>query len=276
MSQAPTAIVVSSLVSSGRIGARATAFALEQLGIETAIVPTTIMPFHPGHGAPPRFTPPLAEFRRQMQALAAHLKAPPLLVTGYLGEAGQAEIIAEFAAATRPACYLCDPVLGDDGRLYVGEPIAAAIRRTLLPMAQIATPNRFELSWLAGGSGDTPAALVEAARRLGPPAVAVTSAPAMLRGHIGTLLVTGQAATMAESRYFPGAPHGVGDTFAGLLLGFRMRRERIEDALADAVGAICEAIELTVRLGQEELALVPARQFLGRPRIPVPQRRIEP
>nr|WP_234827464.1 bifunctional hydroxymethylpyrimidine kinase/phosphomethylpyrimidine kinase [Sinorhizobium meliloti] len=42
--------------------------------------------------------------------------------------------------------YLCDPVVGPG--LYVPEAIAGVMRDQLLPMADIATPNPFELSWL--------------------------------------------------------------------------------------------------------------------------------
>ncbi|MCC0055559.1 MAG: hypothetical protein H6883_05430 [Rhodobiaceae bacterium] len=69
-------------------------------------------------------------------------------------------------------------------------------------------------------------------------------------------------------------PHGVGDAFAGLLLGFRLRKGNIFRCAASAVGAISEAIELTARLGLPELALVPARTFLTQLRVPVPTRRI--
>ncbi|MGE0231934.1 MAG: PfkB family carbohydrate kinase [Flavobacteriaceae bacterium] len=274
MSAPPVAVVVSSLVASGRIGARATAFALEQFGIETAVVPTVVMPFHPGHGAAPRFNPPVEMFRDQLLALAAHLEGPVILVTGYLGEAAQVEAIAAFIDAARPALYLCDPVLGDDDRLYVAEETAGAMRDVLMPRADIATPNLFELCWLTGRNGDTPATIAGMARALGPGEIAVTSVPSMLRGHIGTLLVTKDDAVMAESRYFPQAPHGVGDAFAGLLLGFRLKKGNIADALPAAVGAIGEAIEMTARLRLPELALVPARPFLTQPRVPVPTRRI--
>ena len=48
----------------------------------------------------------------------------------------------------------------------------------LLPRADIATPNRYELEWLTGASLDSPAAIMEAARTAGPGMMLVTSAPA--------------------------------------------------------------------------------------------------
>ncbi len=51
--------------------------------------------------------------------------------------------------AAGPA-VLCDPVIGDHGGLYVPEAVATAIRDRLMPLATLATPNRFELAWLTG------------------------------------------------------------------------------------------------------------------------------
>lgn len=45
---------------------------------------------------------------------------------------------------------VCDPVLGDDGRLYVPEDLVAVYRATIVPRAHVLTPNQFELEQLTG------------------------------------------------------------------------------------------------------------------------------
>ena len=45
---------------------------------------------------------------------------------------------------------IIDPAIGDNGRLYIDPAIAAGIRTYLLPLADIITPNQFELGWLTG------------------------------------------------------------------------------------------------------------------------------
>lgn len=45
---------------------------------------------------------------------------------------------------------MCDPVLGDNGRLYVPESFVPIYRDELLPLAQISTPNQFEAELLSG------------------------------------------------------------------------------------------------------------------------------
>src|SRR5690606_33844391 len=94
------------------------------------------------------------------------------VLSGYLGEAEQAGAVASLVAAVkrknRKALYLCDPVIGDREGLYVPESTASAIRDRLIPLADIATPNRYELAWLDGRKLDTVQEVVSAARRAGP------------------------------------------------------------------------------------------------------------
>ena len=45
-------------------------------------------------------------------------------------------------------CYVCDPVLGDEGKLYVPKELVSAYRKTLIPLAAIVTPNQFEVEQL--------------------------------------------------------------------------------------------------------------------------------
>ena len=155
-------IVVSSHVVRGTVGNRAAVFALETLGHPVWAVPTVILPWHPGHGRATRIVP--QDFAALMNDLAG---APWLgevgaVLSGYLGEAAQAAGVASLVAAVRArspgALYVCDPVIGDAGGLYVPEATAAAIRDTLIPLADVATPNRFELEWLSGRKADDLAA----------------------------------------------------------------------------------------------------------------------
>lgn len=274
MSATPTIVIISSLVSTGRVGARATAFALEQLGFETAIIPTVTMPYHPGQGASTRCVPAPDVFAAQLDELADHLAKPVMLITGYLANAGQATAIRAFIEKTKPIHYLCDPVIGDNDALYVAEDTAAAIRDEIMPLATMATPNLFELGWLSGLQTGTMQEILAAARSFDCPQIAITSAPPMLKGHIGTILVDPAQAVLAESRYRANAPHGVGDMFAGLMLGHTLLRGDAQAALPQAVGAVSEAVNVTTTLDQPELSMVPVRQLLRQPRVPVPLRKV--
>jgi pyridoxine kinase len=45
---------------------------------------------------------------------------------------------------------VCDPVMGDDGKMYVPETLLPIYRDEIIPLADIATPNQFEVELLTG------------------------------------------------------------------------------------------------------------------------------
>lgn len=77
------------------------------------------------------------------------------LVIGYLRTPAQVETVAAFLEA-RPALQtvILDPVIGDDGRLYVAQETAEAIAERLLPLADYIKPNLTEARWLATGEAE--------------------------------------------------------------------------------------------------------------------------
>eukprot|EP01052_Picozoa_sp_SAG31_P047183 SAG31_NODE_9331_length_1295_cov_1.971572_2_plen_106_part_00 len=76
------------------------------------------------------------------------------VLTGYLGSpdivAAVAKLIRRLREQRPDLMYVCDPVLGDNGRLYVKEAMVGAFKRELLPLADVITPNGFEVSTLSG------------------------------------------------------------------------------------------------------------------------------
>lgn len=273
---APAVLVVSSQVVRGAVGGRA-AFALERNGHRLWTLPTVLLPWHPGHGPATRIVPPDEAF----QLLAEDLARAPWLgeiggvITGYLGSPGQAAVIARLLAAIRSAnpdvLHLADPVIGDAGGAYVPPAVIDAQRDQLVAGADIATPNRHELALLTGLDTSTPDRLAEAARRLGPERVVVTSAAAMMRGKIGTALVTARGVTVAETREMPRAPNGTGDLFAALFLSRLLRGESDDAALA---GATASTFETIARSSGSELDLAGLQDALVRPAAMVDLRRL--
>jgi len=273
-------IVISSHVARGTVGNRAAVFALEALGLPVWAVPTVILPWHPGHGRATRIVPPAAEFSALLGDLA---QAPWLgevgaVLSGYLGAPEQAAAVARLVGAVRArnrqARYLCDPVIGDAGGLYVPEATAAAIRDLLVPLADIATPNRFELEWLAGERLADNGAVARAALRLGPPTMLVTSAHALMAGSIGNLLVTAREAVLAEHRAVPDAPHGTGDLISALFLGRLLGGQGEGKALQAATAAVFEVLARAVKRGADELMLETDTQSLTHPMAMVQTRRL--
>ena len=273
-------IVVSSHVARGSVGNRAAVFALEKLGFPVWAVPTVTLPWHPGHGRATRIVPPADAFASFM----ADLESAPWLgevagvLSGYLGDPAQAAPLASLVAAVKKrnpeALYLCDPVIGDAGGNYVPEPVAFAIRDRLLPLADIATPNRHELQWLAGSPLDDGRAVLEAASRLGPERVLVTSTHAMMSGSTGNLLLTPREALLAEPRIIADPPNGPGDLTGAMFLARKLAGDSDEKALQTTTAAVFEVIARAVKRGADELMLETDADSLVHPMAMVQTRRL--
>lgn len=254
-------IVISSHVVRGSVGNRAVVFALESLGFPVWAVPSIILPWHPGHSRATRILLPAEEFSALISDLcdAPWLGEVGAVLSGYLGTPGQAADVARLVQTVRKsnpeALYLCDPVVGDGGKLYVSEELAGAIRDKLIPLADIATPNAFELGWFSGAEILDTTSLIAAAQTLGPARVLVTSAIAMMSGNTGNLLVGGRESVMAEHRIIANPPKGLGDLLSAVFLARMLEGLDAERALQLATGSVFEILARTAKRGADELTL---------------------
>jgi pyridoxine kinase len=215
---------------------------------------------------------PQAAFNYVLTDLAGSPRLPALggVLTGYFRDADEVAATGRLVAAAKAAnpglVVLCDPIAGDGDGQYRPDAVVSAIRATLLPLADIITPNRYELAWLTGARADDNRALVASARSTGVPEVAVTSAHAPL-GKTGTLLVTAETTVLAVHDEVPGAPHGTGDLFSALYLAHRLGGQRPADALLSATSAVLAIVRLAVAEGSSEMPIVSGQAaFLDPPR----------
>ncbi|MQT13146.1 pyridoxal kinase [Rhizobiales bacterium Sp-1] len=276
----PAVILISSIVARGGVGTRVMTFTLERLGHRVWQVPTIFLPWHPGHGRATRIVPPDDAFAAALADLA---RAPWLaevgaVISGYLGSAAQAEAVAGLVAALKAAnpaaLYVCDPVVGDEGGLYVPEATATAVRDVLLPIADVATPNVFELGWATGRTITTPDEAANAARALGPARVLATSAPAMMKGALATIFATPDSAYLAEHPRVEGAPNGVGDLICAMLTDALLSGAGAEAALTRAASTTYEMVVRSVKAGADELVYHAAQEAIVSPAARVQVRRL--
>jgi pyridoxine kinase len=277
----PAVVAISSQVARGAIGNRSIVHALEAFGYPVWAVPTILLPFHPGHGPSTRIEPDPAQFGPFLDDLLGSKWFAEIgaIITGYMANAVQAGKVAEFVAAAKEKnpdlVYLCDPVIGDAGGLYVKPETAAAIRDLLLPQSDIATPNIHELAWLTNRPGLSDAAGAVAAARILPPAtVMVTSTPGFMRGNIGNLLVEPDGASLAEHRLVAGPGNGGGDLLSGLFLALLLEGLRPVEALEKATASIFEVMSRAAQRGSDELMPQADTKSLVQPMSPVTMRRV--
>jgi pyridoxine kinase len=239
-------LTISSHVAFGPVGNAAAVPALQARGHEVLAVPTIILANHAGIGKPVGFRTTPENLAAILDRIAA-LTSVDAVMTGYFAAPEQVAETARVIAGLRkanPALYvLVDPVIGDDSSLYVPEPVAAAIRDLLLPLATCLTPNRFELEWLTGWVAGTTADAISAARSLNIAEVVATSVPAG-EGQLATLVVTAETHGEQIRARHPVVPSGTGDLLAGSYLAERLERPPVA-ALARAQQVLDRAIGLS-------------------------------
>ena len=220
-------LIMSSWTATGDVGLAIAAPVLQALGHAATQLPTVILSNHPGW--PHRAGGPVApeQLAAMIDAIDANgwLHGHDAFLAGYLPTVEHVALARNLIGRLRrrvPApTIVVDPILGDDpGGLYVGEAAARAIRDALVPLADIVTPNRFELAWLTGLPVTTLEEAETAARQLTRPAgasVLVTSPP-VTDDATGAVSVDPEGgATLFRTARIPAAPHGVGDAFSAMI-----------------------------------------------------------
>lgn len=216
-------LILSSWVAYGHVGLSAGAAALQALGHRVTQLPTVMLSNHPGWSHVAGAPVPPEQTHDMIAALDANdwLSGHDALLVGYLPSPDHVTLAVELAARMRDmgARIVIDPVLGDVPKgLYIAPDTAAALRDRLLPLAEVLTPNLFELGWLTGAPIETLDKARAAAESLlcSTGQVLVTSAPVGVE-MTGVLDVSPAAVRVFTGPMRAGVPHGVGDVFAALI-----------------------------------------------------------
>lgn len=271
----PRVLSIQSEVAFGHVGNSAARFALQRLGVDVMAVPTVLFSNQPGHGGARGEAVPAPALETLLTGLEERgfLDEVDAVISGYLGAPEQAASVKRAVLAVKArnpaALYLLDPVFGDEGGAYAKPGIAEAMARHLLPLADIVTPNRFELASLTSRRIETAADAAGAARLLGRPLVLATSAPAG-DGLIGTMAVTASEAWLVTTRRVEAPPSGTGDLLASLFLAWRLKGADIPDALGSAVASVDHMINAARAGAYREMPLAAEQHVLSDPEISDP------
>jgi pyridoxine kinase len=263
-----TILSIQSQVAGARVGNSVAAFAMERLGVQVWQLPTTILGRRPDHGAPGGGPIPAETLASLFSGLAADgaLGDIDAVLTGYLGGGEQVAVVLDAVervkTANPKAVFVCDPVLGDDGKLFVRDELADAMVNGLVPHADWLTPNAFELGLLAGKTIDSLSAARDAARRIGKPTLSTSIRTAL---GMGNLYAAPSGDWFCETARLPRAPKGTGDLLTALFVARRVRGEAPAVALEAATGAVYDVIVRSLAAESEDLLLPGAQDVLAEP-----------
>jgi len=258
MSMQPVALTVAGTDPSGGAGIQADLKTFAALGVYGFSVVTVVVAQNSSRVLS---TAPMEPevVSRQIGALMMQMR-PHAMKIGALGEPG---IVAEVARAIEdfelPAPVVDPVIVSSSGARLLSEQGEATMRRRLLPLAAVVTPNLPEAEALGGMRIDGVAAMREAARlihRMGPRAVVIKG------GHLGPdqaavdLLYDGNRyVEFSGERIAGGDAHGTGCAFSAAIAAGMARGVELEEAVRKAKEFVARALRYAFQLGEGRLIL---------------------
>lgn len=263
---------IQSWVAYGHVGNASAVFPLQRLGAEVWAIHTVQFSNHTGYGAWRGQVFPPGLIRDCVAGIGERGALPrcDAVLTGYVGDAGTGEAILDAVAAVKAAnpaaWWCCDPVIGDVGRgVFVRPGIPEFFRDHALALADIVTPNQFELEWLAGREArdlGAAKAAVGALQARGPRCVLVTSLNTADTPDDAVDLLAAEDGAFWRVRtpLLPLSVNGAGDAIAALFLFHRLATGSTRLALERATASIHGLLRRTAEAGSREILTVAAQE----------------
>ena len=204
--------------------------------------------------------------REQIRAVASDIQ-PDAVKTGMLASAALVETVAHAIEEHRLPNYVLDPVMiSTSGHRLLDREAEDDIRRKLIPLATVVTPNLHEARILTGLTVESPADLTEAAKAildLGARAVLVKGGHLAGNEAVDLLLSEEGEHIWSRPRISTAAGHGTGCTLSAALAAGLAAGRPLVDAAAAAVEFVARALAGAPGLGAGEGPInhfVPAHQ----------------
>ena len=228
---------------------------LSAMGVQCCPLPTAYLSTHTGGFTGYTFldmTDELPKTAAHWAELGIHFDA---VYTGFMGSEAQMDLAADFVRTfrrDRSTIFICDPVMGDHGKIYkTYTPAMCAGMTRLAELADVIVPNLTEAAVLLGEDHSFGAlthdeagyrSVVERLSRNGTRSVVLTGV--MLRkGEIGACVFdrTSGGTEFLFDTFIGKEFHGTGDVFASVLTGALVKGKTLHEAvrLAEAFVREC-------------------------------------
>lgn len=266
-----TVLSIQSSVIFGYVGNNIARPVLQTLGYDVWCVDTVNFSNHPGYGS---FTGSVKEAHKIQDEINGLANLDILgecdaILSGYLGEVETAKTVSRtielIKEQNETAIYLLDPVIGDDGQIYVKNGLIEAFKNELLPKADVILPNQSELGWLSGLKINDVSSLKTASKYLikcGAKTVVVTGIPEIetLTNYVVTSDAFWAISTPKLNRKFS----GTGDLFSSLFTGAFLQTKDLYNALNFATEGCSIVVRETQKKDSKELIVLPVLNQFSR------------
>ncbi|BFF98060.1 pyridoxal kinase [Drosophila madeirensis] len=281
---------IQSHVVHGYVGNKVATYPLQLLGFDVDPLNSVQFSNHTGYKT---FKGPVSN-EKELVTIIEGLEENELLgqyshlLTGYIGnplflrEVGI--IVQKLRKANPKLVYVCDPVMGDNGQLYVPKELLPIYRDEIIPLADIITPNQYEVELLTGKEVRSEAAVWEAMdwfhkRQI--KTVVISSSdlgqPGVLRAFLSQLNGPRLAIDIPKQGGKDLVFTGTGDLFASLFLAHSHTCEDVGEVFEKTIASLQAVIKRTVaalprgdgpvKACERELKLVQSKAEIEKPQV---------
>ncbi|MFR9166711.1 MAG: pyridoxal kinase [Dysgonomonas sp.] len=249
----------------GYVGSNIAEIAIQLHGLDVISFPTVLLATHTGHK--PVYGKAIAkndfdELVKGIEAIGV-IKDVSCLITGYIGTEDVLLSASEFVKRIKESYpdipYICDPVMGDfDQGLYVPAVVAENVQNYLIPLADILTPNFFELKHILGCEPNTIEDLLSAVNKkpfLSDKILVATSCNLedTPSDKIETIVIRNGQAERIYSKRIDLETTGTGDLFTALLASHIAMGDEICAAVKKASDIISHCLGYISQKGLKEM-----------------------
>lgn len=257
---------IQSHVVSGYVGNKSATFPLQVLGFEVDTINSVQFSNHTGYKV---FKGQILDEKDIVELVDALIendlhKSYTHLLTGYVRSPSFlhaiAKIVKQLKEANPGLVYVCDPVMGDNGKLYVPESLLEIYKKTIVPLADILTPNQFETELLAGKpvkTLDDAWTTIQSFHDVGCRTVVLSSAQFSSDSQQLTAVastITGGKRTTAtiDIPLLNETFTGTGDLFSALFLAWMAKTNNLYTTLENTVATLQSVLKRTLEMAQKE------------------------
>jgi len=268
---------IQSHVVHGYVGNKAATFPLQCQGWDVDVLNTVNFSNHTGYGSVKGSKASHEDIKLIYEGLCKIQCQYDAILTGYIPGAQALETIGEIGHDLKSknphSVWLLDPVMGDEGELYVSETVIPVYQKILLKgSVDIITPNQFEAELLVGFKISSKEclknALAELHNKYKVNNVVITSMKLEDDSKIMAIASSKHDGIITSSKfeipliesYFT----GVGDLFSALLIDrvFRYTRDiqncqYLKDAVNEVLSIMAKVLRITTEAAEKSLGTAP-------------------
>jgi pyridoxine kinase len=272
---------IQSHVAYGYAGNKAAVFPMQKLGIEVSPIYTVQLSNHTQYDVFKGAFFNAKDIKNIIDGMKANnfLQKHDAILSGYIGDISVAKVIADTVIDLKnsnpKALYCCDPVFGDfydhhdEGHIFTSKDHPTMFLEHLLPIADIITPNLFELATLSDTNihsyDDISKACDILIQKTGNKnQIIVVTSTSFDRTKTGIAVYKKGALEYLESPKYTVKPKvsGSGDITAAMFLCYILKGKRLPTILKKITSCLDGIFKTTHELDTDELALIQAQKFI--------------